>query len=218
MNIFSELKVGDKLSVEIREADVNQNESNILNAQLIDIDANYLYISPPIYRGKRYSLRKNQKITMFFYRKKGVYQFDAEVVSQTDINIMTFALKPLGDTQKIQRRNYYRLPMASPAVLKKQQSNKIVEFECIMKDLSGGGVRLFCKYEIEKLENVIIDLYIDGKQPVTMNGEVVRVIKNIEHNTYELGIKFKETNEIDTDRIFAFIFEQQRLMRKKGLM
>jgi len=59
---------------------------------------------------------------------------------------------------------------------------------------------------------------IDEDKVVTMNGEVVRVIKSIEHNTYELGIKFKENKEIDTDRIFAFIFEQQRLMRRKGLM
>jgi len=123
------------------------------------MDANYLYISPPIYKGKRYSLRKDQKITMFFYREKGVYQSDAQVVNQIDTNIVTFVLKPLGDMRKIQRRNFFRLPIVAPAVLKKQQGDKLVEFQCIMKDLSGGGARLSCKYKIEKSENVIIDFF-----------------------------------------------------------
>jgi len=218
MDIFSELEIGDKLSIEIRENEVNQNENNMLNAQLIDIDNNYLYISPPVYSGKRYTLSKNQEITMFFYRKKGVYQFNAEVVNQIDTNIVTFKLKPLGHTQKIQRRNYYRLPIVAPAVLKKQKNNTIVEFECIMKDLSGSGVKIACKNEIEKSESVLIKFSIDENQLVAMNGEVVRVIKNFENNTYELGIKFKEANQVDVDRIFAFIFEKQRLLRKKGLI
>jgi len=218
MNILSELKIGDKLSIEISDKNISQNENNMLNSQLIDIDDNYLYILPPIYRGKSYSFYKNQIVTIFFYRKKGVYQFTAQLVSQINTNILSFVLKPLGDGKKIQRRNYYRLPIVAPAVLKPQKSQETTEFECIIQDLSGGGVRLSCKNEIEKLEDVIIDLHIDEKQVITMKGQVIRVIKDLDDSSYELGIKFKQNNETDTDRIFAFIFEKQRLMRKKGLI
>lgn len=218
MNIFSELKIGDKLSIEIREKDINPDKNNMLNTQLIDIDDNFIYISSPVYKGNKYSLYKGQKVTLFFYRKKGVYQFNAQIINKIDTNITTFVLKPLGDTQKIQRRNYYRLPIASPAVLKIHQNDKNVEFKCVTKDLSGSGVRVACKYEIKKSENVLIHLYIDEKQVIIMNGEVMRVIKDIENDMYELGIKFKDASEIDIDKIFAFIFEKQRLLRKKGLM
>ncbi len=218
MNIFSELKIGDKLSIEFCKKDTNQAESNMLNAQLIDINDNCLYISSPIYRGKRYSLYEGQKITMFFYRKKGVYQFDAKIVKKIESNIVTFALKLLGDVEKIQRRNYYRLPIVTDAILKKHKNDKILEFECVTKDLSGGGVKVVCKNEVEKSDNITIDIYLDEDQVITMDGEVIRITKDLDNNLYEIGIKFKETNETGTDRIFSFIFEKQRLMRKKGLI
>jgi len=218
MNIFSELKIGDKLSIELNEKDIKQNENNMLNSQLIDIDDNYLYVTPPVYKGQQYPLHKSQDITIFFYRKKGIYQFNAQLVNQLNTNIIIFVLKPLGNIQKIQRRNYYRLPIVAPVVLKTYKNDEIFETQCTMRDLSGGGVRVVCKSEIEKLEEITIDLFIDESQVITMEGQVVRVIKDIENNSYELGIKFKQANEINTEKIFAFIFEKQRLMRKKGLI
>lgn len=218
MNIFSELKIGDKLSIEFYEEDTNQGENNMLNTQLIDINDNCLHISSPIYRGKRYSLYEGQKITIFFYRKKGVYQFDAKVVKKIESNIITYVLKLIGDVQKIQRRNYYRLPIVTNAILKKHKDDKMLEFECVTKDLSGGGVKVACKSEVEKSDNIIIDIYLDEDQIITMGGEIIRITKDLDNDLYEIGIEFKETNETDTDRIFSFIFEKQRLMRKKGLI
>jgi len=218
MNIFSELKIGDKLSIEIDDEDINQSENNMLSSQLIDIDKDHLYIIAPIYQGQKYTLHKHRNITIFFYRKKGIYKFNAQLVNQINTNVMTFVLKPIGDMQKIQRRNFYRLPVVAPAILKLKKDDNIIEYNCTMKDLSGGGVKVACKHEIDKLQNIIIDLYLDEKQALAMNGQVVRVIKDVENNTYELGIKFKQTNQTDVDIIFAYIFEKQRLMRKKGLI
>lgn len=218
MDIFSELEVGDKLSIEIREKDIVQNENSLLNSQLIDKDDNYIYITPPVYKGQKYLLRKNQSITIFFYRKKGVYQFECQVVNKLQTNIVVFALKPIGNIKKIQRRNYYRLPLVSPAILRKQENDKVIEITCIMQDLSGGGVRLTCKEEFKGLENVTVDLYIDEEELISVEGQVVRIIRDSENSTYELGIRFNQIDETNADRIFAIIFEKQRLMRKKGLI
>ncbi len=218
MNIFSELKIGDKLSLEIIEEFINKDANNMLNTQLMDIDDNYLYISPPAYRGKKYFLSKKQRINLFFYRKEGVYQFEAQVVEKIDADIITFVLKPVGNIIKIQRRNYYRLPVAIPVTLRKQSNEEGIKYECVSKDLSGGGVKLICKYEIDMSEKVVVDIQIEENQLITLEGEIVRVINDSKNNNYELGVEFKSTNESGIDRIFAFIFEKQRLLRKKGLM
>ena len=207
MDIFSELKIGDKLSLEIIEEFFNKDTNNMLSTQLMDIDDKFLYIAPPSYKGKKYSLSKSQKINLFFYRKEGVYQFEAQVVGKIDTNIITFALKPTGNIVKIQRRNYYRLPVAVPVILRKQSNSEGIQYERISKDLSGGGVKLICKYEIDMSEKVVVDIQIEENQVVTLYGDIVRVINDSENNTYELGVEFKSTNEPGVDRIFAFIFE-----------
>ena len=54
MEVLSQLKIGDRLSIERYKKDAILNEKNILNAQIIDLRGRYIYISAPIYKGKRY--------------------------------------------------------------------------------------------------------------------------------------------------------------------
>ena len=51
-----------------------------------------------------------------------------------------------------------------------------------------------------------------------VNGKVIRVIKDTATNSYELGIKFDKISRSNEDKIYSFIFERQRLLRKKGLI
>lgn len=218
MEIFSELEIGDKLSIEINYDNLKSNMNNILNTQLVDKNDKSMYILSPIYNGKKYFLREKQKITIFFYRKRGIYQFRAEVVRQVNENLQTFEIKPLEGFKKIQRRDYYRMPITINTVLKINKDNNINEIKCITSDLSAGGVKLVCKKEIKTSEKVIIDIHLENFKMITVEGEVIRVIRNPQTNNYELGIKFLEISETDRDKIFAYIFEKQRLLRKKGLI
>ncbi len=218
MEVFSKIEIGDKLSIEINYDDLESKENNMLNTQLVDKSDKCLYISPPIYSGKKYFLRKRQKITIFFYRKRGIYEFNAEVIKQVSENLQTFEIKPIGKLNKIQRRDHYRLPITLNAVLKSNKKNNMIETKCITVDLSAGGIKLVCKEEVERSEKVIVDIDLDNSKITSVEGQVVRSVKNPETNKYELGIKFSEISENDRDKIFAFIFEKQRLLRKKGLM
>lgn len=218
MEVFSKIEIGDKLSIEINYADLESKENNMLNTQLVDKSDKYLYISPPIYSGKKYFLRKRQKITIFFYRKRGIYEFNAEVIKQVNENLQTFEIKPTGKLNKIQRRDHYRLPITLNTVLKSNKNNNIIEIKCITADLSAGGIKLVCKEEVEKSQKVVLDIDLDNSKITSVEGQVVRSVKNPETNKYELGIKFSEISENDRDKIFAFIFEKQRLLRKKGLI
>lgn len=218
MDVLSQLKIGDKLSIERYKKDTNLNEKNILNAQLIDLREKKIYISTPIYKGKRYFLSEGQNISIFFYRDAGVYQFYAKVIKQANIDITTFIARPISSLQRIQRRSYYRLPIVIEVVIEKKQNDKLVKLQCVTKDLSGGGIKAICNDELKEGENIKINFYLHKNNKITVDSRIVRVIKDVVTDHYELGIKFNKISQTNEDKIFAFIFEKQRLLRKKGLI
>lgn len=221
MSILSRLKVGERLNVERYEGNINMDKKSMLNAQLIDLTKNYAYISVPAYRGQRYPLYRGQKISISYYRDAGEYQFYGEVIKETDNNILAYAIRPISELSKIQRRNYYRLPIAINVYIEKKQASGRGKIECITKDISGGGIRAVCDENIEEGQGVRIELFLDEDDKdfgITIDGVVVRNIRDRVTNSYELGIMFEKITQANEDKIHAFIFEKQRLLRKKGLI
>ncbi|HZJ77031.1 MAG TPA: PilZ domain-containing protein [Oscillospiraceae bacterium] len=218
MGVFSQLKVGDRLSIERLKKNAVSGEKNILNAQLIDLHGGYIYISAPIYKGKRYFLSDGQNIGIFFYRDSAVYQFYAEVVKQADTGIEAFIVKSTSNLCRIQRRNHYRLPVVMDVIIEKELNGQIHRLECIAKDLSGGGIRVICNEELAEGKHIKVELCLHNENRIMVDGKVMRTIKNTTTDSYELGIKFDKISRLNEDKIYSFIFERQRLLRKMGLI
>ncbi|HZK58132.1 MAG TPA: PilZ domain-containing protein [Clostridia bacterium] len=220
MDLFSRLKVGDRLNIERYKKDIVLDEKGILSAQLMDIDLHKkeIYISAPIYKGKRYFLSNGQNIGIFFYRDTAVYQFYAKVLKQVDINIIAFVVKPENGLYRIQRRKHYRLPVVIKVTIEQRRSGRIHKLECVTKDLSGGGIKAICNEKLEEGEDVGVRLYLGKNNIIIVNGKIMRVVKDTTTNCYGLGIKFDKISQINEDNIYAFIFRRQRLLLKKGLM
>lgn len=220
MDVFSQLKIGDRLNIERYQRDVILDGKSILNAQLMDVDLHEknIYISAPIYKGKRYFLSNGQDISIFFYRDEAVYQFYAEVVKRADVNITAFIVRPTSRLYRIQRRKHYRLPIVINIIIEKKQNGKMHTLECVTKDLSGGGIKVICNEESEEEEDIKIKLYLSEDNRIIVNGKIIRVVKDTITDCYEIGIKFDKISQTNRDKIYAFIFEKQRLLRKKGLI
>lgn len=220
MDIFSQLKIGDRLNIERYEKGVVLDEKCILNAQLMDIDSykKEIYISAPIYKGKRYFLSEGQNIGIFFYRDTAVYQFYAKVLKQVDINIIAFVVKPKDGLYRIQRRKHYRLPVVIKVIIEQKRNGKMHKLECVTKDLSGGGIKAICNEELDEGENVGVRLYLSKNNIIMVNGKIIRSVKDTITGCYELGIKFDKISQANEDNICAFIFGRQRLLLKKKLI
>lgn len=221
MGILSRLKIGDRLNIERYEANINIDKQGMLSAQLIDLDRGRIFISVPAYKGQRYPLYSQQKISVSFYRDAGEYQFFAEVIRQTDKNILAYIIKPISELSKIQRRSYYRLPAALNITIERKQGAETYKIDCVTKDLSGGGIRAVCHEKLREGENIKVELFLDEDDKdfaITIDGNVVRVIEDRINNCYEIGIMFEKISQANEDRIHAFIFEKQRLLRQKGLI
>ena len=172
-----------------------------------------IYIYQPQFI-KEKGISNGQNISIFFYRDPAVYQFYAEVIKQADTGIVAFIVRPTSNLCRIQRRSHYRLSIVIDVIIERKRNDEIHRLECIAKDLSGA----VCSEELEKGEYVKIELYLYKNNRIMVNGKVIRVIKDTATNSYELGIKFDKISRSNEDKIYSFIFERQRLLRKKGLI
>lgn len=89
-----------------------------------------------------------------------------------------------------------------------------IRVEC--RDISGGGIRCFCRDTIDAFEKVQGTIHLDGFK-VDFTGEIIRVSSsNDAVYPYELGIKFTELDENSRTRLIGYIFKKQRNLMKKG--
>lgn len=213
---LSEFKIGDKLEIIVQ----NNSESNIkppqLVSQLVDIKDDLLYISIPLVYGEPFRFKRNSKIKIIIYREeKGIYSFTGEIVNMVQRNIIMYGVKPIGDVEKEQRRFHFRLQNTNKLILKSTERD--LTETCYTKDISGGGTKVACKSDFNKNEKVICHINIEG-EIVNATGEIVRKVKNFDTNNNEIGIKFIEITDINRNKIISYIFKEQRLLRKKGLI
>ncbi|WIV10877.1 PilZ domain-containing protein [Proteiniborus sp. MB09-C3] len=213
------LKVGDKIEISKLEYPVNKYSSQILD---ILNDKEYI-IGGPIRRSTIIHIRPNTIIEVSYYKEKiGKFIFKALVRDIWEKGIYKLRIERLNDIIKIQERNFFRLPISIKVQKKYEVKNegedKAIEEICRTGDISGGGLRLFSNFKHKKNDQLSLTLFIEDME-FNMQGEVVRVFESRSDDyKYEIGVKFKDIDSIQRDTIVKFIFEQQRELRKKGLI
>lgn len=209
-----------------------------LKCQLIEIlTAAKFAVTLPTYEGRRFPLEIGKKVLVYFKKEDlGVCHFSGLVVSrQIDDELPVLFIQMVSSIDKIQRRDYYRLPLVTDVILKiptgvvieKQvDKGKIIDVEVvsykqlsvITKDISGGGMRTLVGEPLE-LGQKIRTIIILEKERIEVEGEVVRCrLFDPSVKRYDCGIKFRDVEEKDRSKIIAFVFEKQRNLRKKGLV
>ncbi len=215
MNIAEELKVGDKLEIQLR-ADTNR-ESPLIVSQVVDIKGDRIFISNPMKQGMIYNLRNGQRIKVIFYREeKGIFRFSAEVKSKIENNLTIYEITPADQAEKIQRRYFFRFEVVKRVLIK--EKDEIEAHQAVTKDISGGGMKVYSKKSYGLGTKVACRVFLHEEEETYVTGEVVRCEFDLELREYILGINFTDIRESTRNRIISFIFEKQRLLRKKGLI
>lgn len=218
-NDISQLNVGDKIQIS------RNNNSKIKHiCQVLDIlnDKEYI-ISGPIRRSTIIHVRTNSIIEVSYHKEStGKFVFKAIVTDKIEKGIYKLYIKRIGEINKIQERNYFRLNLELKAIKRfeiEESDEKIVLLEtCKTKDISGGGLKLFSNYKHEIDDKLFLTIYIDNRE-LNLLGEVLRVSDSTSNEyKYELGVRFVNMHISERDIIVKFIFEQQRELRKKGLI
>ncbi|GAB6088217.1 flagellar brake protein [Alkaliphilus crotonatoxidans] len=214
MDIAAELKIGDKLEIQITSED---QEVSPIVSQVVDLKENRIFIVNPMKQGSVYALRKGQRIKVIFYRgEKGIFRFTAEIKGKLEKNLTIYEIVPVEEAEKIQRRYFYRFEVVKRVLIKERSASE--EYTAVTKDISGGGMKLYCKKSFKLGTVVSCRVFLDEEEETFVSGEVVRSEFDPEVREYILGINFTDIRESTRNRIVSFIFEKQRLLRKKGLI
>lgn len=212
------LKVGTKIDIFKKE-----NRKNFYPSQVLEIiEPDELVIRGPMKKTQLVLLHKGEEIEISYYvENKGRFIFTAKVISRELNKMYTLRIKKISEIRKIQLRNYYRLPVTLeiekifPVI---NDDNKVFIEKCEAKDISGGGLKLYCNYQHVVGDEVYLKFKLENKL-IDAKAKVVRIeeIENLNYK-YCIGITFVDIEEQIRDFIVKYIFEQQRILRFKGLI
>ncbi len=215
----SQLKIGDKIEISRMGSKTIKHKSQILDI----LNEKEYIISGPISRSTIVNIRLNTILEISYNKEeKGKFVFKALVTDKNEKGVYKLKIERLSDITRIQERNFFRLPLSLEInkKFKVTEGNKEITMEEICKttDISGGGTRIFSNFNHKKNDKLLLTLYIDNKE-INILGEVVRTSESSNNSYhYEVAVKFVDIDNTDRDIIVKYIFDQQRELRKKGLI
>lgn len=215
MNSF-ELEVNERVEVIV--------DGKAYKSLIIDIDDNdCIKINLPVYDGEYLMEDVGKELDINIYSKSGrCYNFNSEIMGKSkEGSIPCYELCSPYNIRRIQRRNFFRVDIVNDTNYKNitgiKDKSKIEEMpfeKAMMIDLSGGGMRLKFKGQVNKHDIFLIKIDVKNLE-MLLKGEVVRIETNEELEKI-CGIKFLDITEIQVDKIIEELFEIMR--KQKELM
>ena len=218
-NLLEGIEIGKRIKIAKKT-----KSDEYLASQILDMVGNeYIVISGPIKKSDFIFIHKDELIELYYtVENKGIFSFTAKVISRDISPVYILKIQRISEINKVQQREHFRLLIGLE--LKKEHEiyiNNIKETyteKCEAKDISGGGLRLYCNYKHKLNDKIRCLIKIENKN-INISG-VVKRIQEIDTFDFEysLGVSFLEIDELSRDIIIRYIFEQQRILRNKGLI
>lgn len=227
---------GDKIDITY----LHQNNGKVYKSSVYDVlDDFTLEIGMPTQGGKMVLFQVGFECSMFFYTQKGMYTCEGKVIERYKKDgFYMVAVKILSAPKKYQRRDYYRVETSIDFSYYKitqevADLNTTEElFEEITDpmyipekklahtlDISGGGIKFLTEEELEAGTYILTVMRLANDKIDHMFYLVAEVIacerwpKATEKNVVRTKFRFKDLK--DRDAIVRYVFEEDRMMRKK---
>lgn len=197
---------------------------DIYTCDVQDIKDGYLAVSIPIKDNQYLPLQKGERIDVLYYEGSSLYEFTSLVSDRQRSNIPLIWMVIPEKFKKIQRRKYVRVSVLlnvkcavipKEFLLNKDNISKLKFFEGTAVDLSGGGLRLITKYNMERDNTLLMALpFSDGG--ILVKGKVMRIDED-EMKNVVCGINFADLKAYEQEKIIGYVFQTMREQMKKGL-
>lgn len=227
---------GDKIDIHY----LHQNNGKTFKSSVYDILSDKeLEIVMPTDEGKMVLFQVGTAFQFFFYTSKGLYTCDVVVTGRyRKDNFYLLSVKIISALKKFQRRDYYRVNCSidftyykipdEVANLEKTEDlfDEIAKPEYLetkklarTRDLSGGGVKFTSTEILESGEKLLAVIRLqNGKMDHTFY-LVMEIIdcNSIEHvrDRWVVRGKWLFKNKKERDAIVRYVFEEDRMIRKK---
>lgn len=219
MGIFGPVRINQPIEIEIQlhsgPIRYKSRVEGILDTNLI--------VGAPIVRGEIIPIKAGKDVTISYLDNIALYTFDTKVLAVNLKPIPTITLDKPRNVRRVQRRNFVRIDSKIPITYRKLQEDlkKAPEvYEGTTIDISGGGIMFSTTIKPNLNDLLEINLELPDQIKIIAVGKVVRVFdKRIDKKTiYSVGVEFTIIEEADRDKIIRYIFNQQRELRRKGLL
>lgn len=227
------VEVGDRISILYETK--NNEKIVLLSNVLLAPGENKITITMPIYKAKVFSVSRGERLRIKYSKKDaGIYEFNVLVVKKIkDGTILGLELLRISEMTKSQRREYYRLTVIKDVELVVDDPDEEIKYideakqiiadsdevsyKGILKDISGGGMRVITNEPLELGLNVKSSFALD-KKIIEIKGTIVRsiVFDPVVHQ-YDIGVEFQELSESSRTEIVSFVFQRQRNIIRKGM-
>lgn len=194
------------------------NRSNTYRCKIKTLSGERMVALLPAEINDSADLIPGTKVRVSYVDNTAVYSFYSEIIV---VGNGTVTLGKPANLTRIQRRNFVRLDIKLKVISNKiDEENDNESFAATTIDISGGGILFSCNTELSVGQTLEATVFLSDNQTVTANGRVVRVIENSASSKYRfsVGFEFTSIKETERDKIIKFIFNQQRVLRNKGLL
>ena len=212
------VEINELLQVKMMDAP----DSLTYPSRVNDLVAGAVVIGWPTDRGVRLPIRENQQIWISFVRQDAAYAFSGVVESREQYPIPQLYVRPSGEAERIQRRQYFRVRTAIAVEMfgsrpdaATNDKGSVILLRTHTYDLSGSGIGLRTEEPIPAGATLELKLRLPNELPV------VKAVAKVVHSgpapgstpdkpLFHTGIYFLSISENDRSRIIRHVFRVQQ--------
>lgn len=227
---------GDKIDITY----LHQKNGKVYKSGVLDVlDDSVIEVSMPTEGGKMVLFQVGFECSLFFYGKKGLYICEGQVLDRYKRGgLYMMSIKFTSTPKKYQRREFYRVETSvnffyykiSEEVAKLETTEDLFEEIAdpkyisekkiaLTQDISGGGIRFITDEKLELNSNVLIVIRLSNEK---VDQTLYLVTEIISSNPIEkipgkqmVRARFQFKNNKDREIIVRYVFEEDRMLRKK---
>lgn len=181
-----------------------------------DVSDNFFSISIPMIEHEYLPIEVGTTISIVHYDERGnLFQYESTVIKRViENNLPQLIMSKPVNIRKIQRRNFVRVSMLQVIEYGKTKFKEVDKLnkKAFLMDLSGGGMRIKVKDELQKGDKIAARIVYENAE-YTVKGEVVRIELTADRQR-ECGINFNHINENTRENIIKIVFDVMRKQRE----
>lgn len=209
----------NKLKLEINSRIEVISKEKSYKSLILDSNEDFIVMNLPVNDGEYLILEEGDKVEMNSYTDNaGYFNFFANVISKgVEGNIAYYKLTLPYNSKRIQRRNFFRVSLIkfigykNITNINKEEIEEIPFKEALMIDLSGGGIKLKIKEDIQKKDLLLIKLKVKDQEMI-LKGDIVRLETALDKEKL-CGVRFLDITQSQCDKIIEELFEIMRKQR-----
>ncbi|MDN5293814.1 MAG: hypothetical protein PWQ91_1798 [Eubacteriales bacterium] len=214
-----QLEINQKVELHIKLGEF----AGIYPSRIEEISDRVILLAAPIKKGRVLPVETGTPVEVCFARQNCFYCFASVVSGMVREKVPLVVVQKPEKIERVQRRRFVRFEVRLPVkfyLLDNQYNPLPPQLEGFTVNISGGGILLATEAEVKIGDQLQLEIAFPDGTIIEAVGRVVRLQEVWEDRKAinYAGIEFILLSSRDQDTITRFIFQQQRLLRAKGLL